>query len=117
METWKHGDIDMETWKHREMETWKHGDIETWTWRHGHGDMDFEKWTWSHGHGDLDMETWTWRHGHRDMETSDEAQAISLVRLPFAHHTNRSLSFFRLLTKKQMEVLVFKQTNKTKWTK
>jgi hypothetical protein len=29
METLKHGDIDMETWKHGEMETWRHGEMET----------------------------------------------------------------------------------------
>jgi hypothetical protein len=38
METWKHGDIDIETyvdietWKHGEMETWRHGGMETGTW-------------------------------------------------------------------------------------
>ncbi len=31
-EAWKHGDIDIEIWKHGEMETWRHGDM-------GHGDI------------------------------------------------------------------------------
>ncbi len=43
-ETWRHGEIEMETWKQEDidikdgnMETRKNGEIET--WRHGHGDM------------------------------------------------------------------------------
>ncbi len=61
--TWRHGDGDMETWRHGDMETWRHEDMETWR----HGDME----TWRHG----DVETWrrgdieTWRH--RDMGTED----------------------------------------------
>jgi hypothetical protein len=46
------------------------------------------------------METWR----RRDMETwkhETEAEAISLIRLRFAHCANGSLSFVRLLTKKQ----------------
>ncbi len=35
METWRYGDMEMETRKHVEMETWRQGD----TWRHGHGDI------------------------------------------------------------------------------
>jgi hypothetical protein len=50
METWKHGDIDIETWK------WRHGDIESWR----HGDME----TGRHG----DMEAWRHGYGHGDME-------------------------------------------------
>ncbi len=47
MEKQKHGDI--ETWRHEDMDmdTWRHGDIETWrlemeTWKHGDigGDME-----------------------------------------------------------------------------
>jgi hypothetical protein len=38
METWKHRDIDMETWKHGEIETW----------RHGHRDRDI-KWRTENG--------------------------------------------------------------------
>jgi hypothetical protein len=34
-----------------------------------------------------------------------EAQAISLIRLPFAHRVNESLSFICLFTKKQTEVI------------
>ncbi len=30
---WKHGDIDIETWKHGEMETWRHGGMDTQTWK------------------------------------------------------------------------------------
>ncbi len=33
METWKCGDIDMETWRYRAMDKWRHGEMET--WRHG----------------------------------------------------------------------------------
>jgi hypothetical protein len=58
----KHGDIDMEIWRHIngyiEMETWKHVEMETLR----HGDME----TW----------TWTWRHG--DIKRKMEAQAILL---------------------------------------
>ncbi len=58
METWRHGDGDMEN-----MGKWRHGDMETWTWRYG----DIETWTWRHGHVD------TWTHGdmdkYMDMET------------------------------------------------
>jgi hypothetical protein len=48
--------------------------------------------TWRHRHSDME----TWRNG--DMETSIkkrnmEAEAVCLMRLPFAHHTNRSFSF------------------------
>jgi hypothetical protein len=42
-----------------------------------------------------------------------EAQEIFfLIHLQFAHHANGSLPFFRLLTKKQTEVIRL-QTNKT----
>jgi hypothetical protein len=53
-ETWRHSDVEIETWKHGDMETWKHGDIETWrpgnmeTWRQ----VGLEAWR----HGDMDME-------------------------------------------------------------
>jgi hypothetical protein len=75
METWSHGDgdMEMETWRHR------HGDMETWTI----GDMG----TLRHG----EMETWT--HGDIKMETSNgerkrEAQSFFLIRLLVAHHAN-----------------------------
>jgi hypothetical protein len=58
MEKWKHGDKDMETWKHGELETWRHGDLVTWS----HGDMK------------------TWRHG--DLKRKTEAQAIFLNPFP-----------------------------------
>jgi hypothetical protein len=31
IETWRHGDVDMKTWKlrHEDMETWRNGDMET----------------------------------------------------------------------------------------
>jgi hypothetical protein len=58
------------------METWRHGDMdmETWAWRHGRGDMDMETWTWRHG--DMVTETWTWghRHGDMDMKTKSEGK-------------------------------------------
>ncbi len=34
METWKHKDIDIETWKHGNMEKWRHGDIK-WKTKNG----------------------------------------------------------------------------------
>ncbi len=43
METWKHEDIDIETWKYGEMEKWRHGEREA--WRRGH---IVEMWTWRH---------------------------------------------------------------------
>ncbi len=56
-------------------------------------------------HGDMDMAIWTWRHGDITVNAKrkTEAQAIFLSRLPFAHCANRSLSFVRLLMKKQLE--------------
>jgi hypothetical protein len=71
----------------------KHGDMET--WRHKtcrHGKMA------------------TWKHSDMDMETSNgkcerEAQAIFLIRLLFVQRANGSLSFVRLLAKKQAEVI------------
>jgi hypothetical protein len=86
--TWRPGHGDMETWRHgdAEMETWKHGDMETETWKHGY----------------MDMETWK----HFEIETSTEnGSPVSLIRLPFAHHANGSLSFVRLMTKKLAEVI------------
>jgi hypothetical protein len=43
------------------METWKSGDIdiETSTWRHVHGNEEMDMDKWRHGSGDIDMETWT----------------------------------------------------------
>ncbi len=40
IETWKYGEIHMETWRNGDMETWKHEGMETWK----HGDMDMEIW-------------------------------------------------------------------------
>jgi hypothetical protein len=57
--------------------------------RHGnmrHGNME----TWRPGH----MDTWTHLHGDK-IKRETEAQAISLICSPFAHHANRSLSFVR----------------------
>ncbi len=70
---------DSEIWKHEEMETWRHekGNMETWE----HGDMDIKQ------------------------ETENGSPAIFLNPLPFAHRTNRSLSFVCLLTKKQREII------------
>jgi hypothetical protein len=101
METWTHG--DMETWRQGHMDSWTHGHVDTWT----HGHMN----TWRHGH----METW--RHGDIDVEIRQEhghnqtgngkrkPRRFSLIRLPFCHLVNGSLSFVRLLTRKQTEVI------------
>jgi hypothetical protein len=57
LETWRHGDENMETWRHRH-ETWRHGDMDM--------DMDMERWrragmeAWRHG----GMEAW----GHGGIE-------------------------------------------------
>jgi hypothetical protein len=69
---------------------------------------------WRHEHGYITMETWTWRHEHgdmdRDTETSNEKRKwkprrFSLILFSFAHRGNGSLSFIRLLTQKQKEVI------------
>jgi hypothetical protein len=78
VETWRHGDEGMETWRHRDMETLRHGDIDT------------------------------WRHRDMDMETTDgkrKPRRFSLIGLLFAHRANGGLSFVCLLTKKQTEVI------------
>ncbi len=115
MEIWKHGDIyisygNMEKWRHGDM----HGDMETWTWKHGdvdnghgdmdnghgkkygHGDMDLET-----GHGGRDIETWAWRVGHGDMDT----RRFFKIHLKVARRANGTLTFVRLLTKKQTKVI------------
>ncbi len=81
------------------METWRNGDMER----------------WRHGHRDTDMESWTWRHEIKILGTSGilrqkikwktETRANFLMRIPFAHRTNGSLSFVHVLTKKQTEVI------------
>jgi hypothetical protein len=48
------------------------------------------------------------RHEDMDMETSNgkwKPRQFFLIRLPFAHRANGSLSFVRLLTKKQKKVI------------
>jgi hypothetical protein len=75
------------------------------TWRHGHRNMEME----TLKHGDIN----TWRHGewrNRDMETWNgigklKPRRFSIIRWPLAHCANRSLSFVRLLMKKQTEVI------------
>jgi hypothetical protein len=67
VETWNHGDIDMERWKHEEMDAWRHGEIETWR----HGDMGTSN-------GNL------------------KSRQFPLIRLPSAHCANGSFSFVRL---------------------
>jgi hypothetical protein len=55
----------------------------------------------------------TRRNGNMDMETGKhqsgngkrKSRRFSLIRVLFAHCANRSLSFVRLLTKKQTEVM------------
>jgi hypothetical protein len=66
--------------------------------------------TWTHGE-------WTWRHGIQILGNSEfllqnngktEAgkwKMIFLICLTFAHRANEGLSFVRLLTKKQTEVI------------
>jgi hypothetical protein len=91
------------------METWRHGhgdmDMETWTWRHRHGDMDMKTWTWSHRHGDMDMETWTRRRGIKIINRKWKPRQFSSISLLFTHRATGSLSFVRLFTKKQREVI------------
>ncbi len=108
METWRHrhGAMDMETWTRRQGDM----DMETWTRRHRHGDLDMETWTWRVGHGDM-----AWRHGHGieilgnsdDLrkKSNEKPRRFSLSHLPFAHRATRSMSFVRLVMKKQMEVI------------
>jgi hypothetical protein len=35
LEKQRHGDMEMETWKHGDIETWKHREMKIWRWRHG----------------------------------------------------------------------------------
>jgi hypothetical protein len=85
-ETWRHKDgdtrLEISRYKHK---TWKHGEMETWTWRHGHG------------------------HGNKIFGNSDvigkKENGFSLICLPFAHLANGRVSFVRLWTKKQTQVL------------
>jgi hypothetical protein len=82
---------DMETRRHGDMGMWRHGDMET-------GDME----TWRHG------DTETRRYG--DIETSTENRKwkpmrFFLIRSLFAHRAKVSLSFVRLFTKNQMEII------------
>jgi hypothetical protein len=89
---WRHG--DKETRRQKDMETRRHGDMET----RRHGDTE----TWRYGF----METWRHGHGNIKRKTETEAQAIFLNPFTnFVHHGNGSLSFFRLLTKKQTEAI------------
>jgi hypothetical protein len=46
----------MKTRRHEDMvkETWKKGDVDMETWRHGHGDVDIE--TWRHKNGERQTE-------------------------------------------------------------
>ncbi len=86
METWIYGDGDMEIWRHRHrdisIETQKHE--KKGTWRHGHGISTFYK---------------------KKSNGKRKPRQFSLTRLRFFHCANRSLSFVRLLTKKEMEVI------------
>jgi hypothetical protein len=70
--------------------------METWTWRHGHGDMDMVQTVELKYRGILTFQQQKMENG---------TQAIFLIHLTFAHRANGSLSFVRLLTKKQMEVI------------
>jgi hypothetical protein len=68
-----------------------------------------ETWTWRHRHGDMDMATWACRHGHGDMElkyeTKMQAQAIFLDQFFVCSLCKWKISFVRLSTKKQTEVI------------
>jgi hypothetical protein len=68
------------------------------TWRHRDGDMETCR------HADMQ----TCRHEDMDMKTSNgkwKPRQFFLIRLPFTHRANGSLSFVRLLTKKQKKVI------------
>ncbi len=67
-----------------EMETWKHGDIGMEKWRHGRGDMNMETWTWGHGHGDMETS-----NGKRKWKS----RRFSLIRFPFSHRATGNLFF------------------------
>jgi hypothetical protein len=56
--------------------------------------------TWSRG----DMET-QWRLGNVEIGDMDNIKRKTIFLNPFAHRANESLSFVRLLTKKQTEVI------------
>jgi hypothetical protein len=60
----------------------------------------------------------TWRHGDMDIkqETENGSPAIFLNPLPFAHSTNRSLSFVCLLTRNKGKLSVCKRTKQAKQT-
>ncbi len=58
-----------------------------------------ETWTWKHRHGDMELKYSRILTFYEKMKRKTEAQAIFLN--PFAHHANGSLTFDRLLTKKQ----------------
>ncbi len=51
MDTWKHDDMGIETWRHGNMETWKHGYTETWIYRNTE--------TWGNGEWTHRDKTWT----------------------------------------------------------
>ncbi len=78
------GNMETRTWRHRDIETLRHGNEDMETWRYRHGAMDMETLSCRHG-----METWTWNQGKAEME----AQATFLN--PFAHRSNGSLSYVR----------------------
>jgi hypothetical protein len=50
----------------------------------------------------------TWRHGIQISNRKQKLRRFSLIHLPFAHCANVSLSFVRLLTNKQTEVIHLK---------
>jgi hypothetical protein len=102
-----HGNMeeDMNTWTR----TWKE------VIRHGNMGENMATWTrtWKHGRGHgclvkiMKTETMTWKHG-RGQETRNrkqKARQFSLIRLPFAHCANGSLSFVCFLTKRQTDVI------------
>ncbi len=60
---------------------------------------NMETWSWRHGHWGIGIETWTWRNGNLKNQMKNGKQKprqFSLIRLPFDHRANGSLSFVRL---------------------
>jgi hypothetical protein len=101
----------MEKWRHEDIETWRHGDMENGdmengdmeTWRQGHGDMVMET---AQCTGDMELKYWGILTFYKNKSNGKrKPRRFPLFRLQFAHHANGSLSFVRLLIKKQTEVI------------
>jgi hypothetical protein len=68
--------------------------------------------TWTSRRRDMETRTWRLGHTHRDIKRKTEAQAIVVnsFTVLFAQRANGSLSFVRLMTKKQMKLSICKRT-------